>query len=131
MIFSKDKSFLRLAIEKSQDHEQELKTDYRLCAILNVGKNTYVGYNQKKTHPLQKQYGTNEYSIHLHAEIDCIRQAYRVEGYLGDATLYVARTRLDNSIATACPCKGCQKAITNFQIDSVYFTTDEGYGKLK
>ena len=127
---SSHKQILYDAYELSKSHTTDLKTNYSLCAIIKIGKNKYIGYNRKKTHPLQKEFGKNSHSIYLHAEIDAIRQAYRVEGYLGEANLYIARSRSDGSIATAMPCKGCQKAIQHFNISNIYFTTENGYGKL-
>lgn len=129
-MYSTEEFILKEAIKNTLSHTTNLKTNYSLCAILKLGKNKYIGYNKKKTHPLQKEFGKNPHSIYLHAEIDAIRQAYRVEGYLGEANLYIARSRCDGSIATAMPCKGCQSAIEHFNINSVYFTTENGYGKL-
>lgn len=131
MFSNRDKYYLSTAIEKACEHTSDLTTDYTLCAILKTNKNIYYGYNQKKTHPLQKKFSKNPWAIYLHAEIDAIRQAYKVGGNISDSTLYVARTLIDNTPANACPCNGCQQAINHFGIDKVYFSTSTNYGELK
>lgn len=131
MFSSKDEKYLSDAIEEAHKHTSDLKTDYTLCAILKTKKDIYYGYNQKKTHPLQKEFSKNPHALSLHAEIDAIRQAYSNEGNISKSTLYVARTLMDGTPANACPCSGCQEAIFYFGIDQVFFTTSTNYGELK
>lgn len=112
----------------------------RMAASL-VYKNDIVafGINSLKTHPIQAKYGQNPLSIHLHAEIDCIKNATRVikpEDF-EKTTLYVARMKftephkLSMVQGIACPCVGCQKAIMSFGIPRVIYTLDDiGYGEL-
>lgn len=81
-----------------------------------------VGYNQLKTHPLQKQFGKNSESIFLHAEIDAIRNALRrvsVEE-LTRCDLYVIRVDKNNLLGNSKPCEGCQRAIIHFNLRNVY-----------
>ena len=131
MFSNKDKYYLSVAIDNANEHEAGLSKGHNVAAILKVGDNLYHGYNQKKTHPLQKEFGNNEHCIYLHAEIDCIRKAYRGDGYIAGSTLYVARTLKNGIPANACPCEGCQEAIEHFNIGTVYFTTSNNYGILK
>lgn len=81
------------------------------------------GFNNYKTHPLQKQYARNPASLCLHAEIDAIaRLGHQAKG----ADLYVARVLKNGTPAMAKPCQGCVRAIAAFGIRNVYYTTHNG-----
>lgn len=104
-------------------------------------KNTRIseGYNQKKSHPFQARFSSNEHAIFLHAETDAIRKALAVLNVstLPNCVLYVARAKWENEKkknliqGMAKPCEGCQKAIATFGIRTVYYTLDnKGYSAL-
>lgn len=122
---------LNAAIQYAQHHPFDVKQ--RVCAILipvdKRGRNqSYwaIGYNKPKSHPLQKKFGRNVHSIFLHAEIDAIIQANR-EGYnISGARIFVARVLKDGTPALAKPCKGCQKALLQYEIEEVWYTTNGG-----
>ena len=102
-----------------------------------VLKNTILsfGFNQRKTHPFQAKYGKNNESIYLHAEADAIKNAlkcYSLED-LKNSVLYICRSKtMNKSIVTglAKPCEGCMRAIANFNIKRVVYSTDDGYTTL-
>lgn len=105
-----------------------------------VYKNDIVsfGFNQMKSHPFQKKFGTNNDAIFLHAEVDAIKNSLREisEDELAKSTLYVCRVkkkppygRNKNSIferGFAKPCLGCQRAISTFGIKKVFYSCDDG-----
>lgn len=98
-----------------------------------VLKNGIVSYgiNKRKSHPFQAKYCRNEAAIYLHAETCAIHNALRVLDVedLEYCHLYVCRMRKINGIyvyGISKPCDGCMKAIVEFGIKKVYFTTDEG-----
>jgi deoxycytidylate deaminase len=103
----------------------------RLAAAIVI-KNEIVsfGINKRKTHPFQKKYGKNSDAIFLHAEIDAIKNSLKYIGTdeLSRASLYVARAKKTGRHfmqGLAKPCEyGCCKAITAFNIRSVYYTTN-------
>lgn len=108
----------------------------RLASML-VYKNDIVsvGYNQRKSHPFQQKFSHHEEAIYLHSETHCIKNALRHVSLdvLSKCTLYVLRVKRPHNHAEndfiwgeARPCKGCQRAIAQFGIKKVYFTTDEG-----
>lgn len=94
--------------------------------IIAIGKNSY------KTHPLMAEWGQNEESICLHAEIDAIKNALRKVSvdHLEKCDLYVVRVKRptydsdDWVHGLAKPCDGCLRAIANFNIKNVYYTRD-------
>jgi len=89
--------------------------------ITRCGK-SYIGFNKYKTHPLQKKFGRNPHSIHLHAEMDAIVQAVMARDSIDGASLYIARVLKDGTPALAKPCVGCERAIIHFGIKEVSWT---------
>lgn len=92
-----------------------------------------TGVNSYKTHPLMAEWGQNELSICLHAEIDAIKNALKLItlDQLSKCDLYIVRVKRPDANSTgwvhglAKPCKGCTRAIANFDLKKVYYTTDD------
>jgi len=108
----------------------------RIAASL-VLKNSVLsfGFNQRKTHPFQAKFGKNIDSIYLHAEVDAIKNALKSCSLddLKNSVLYVARSKTINKLQVsglAKPCDGCMRAIANFNIKKVVYSTDDGYSIL-
>lgn len=91
-----------------------------------------TGMNSYKTHPLMNEWGKNEDSIHLHAEIDAIKNALRLidQNQLSKCDLYIVRVKRKSSKdrafvhGLAKPCPGCCRAIANFNLRNVFYTED-------
>lgn len=97
------------------------------------------GINQRKTHPFQALYGKNKDAIFLHSETDCIKNALKIISVddLSRCSLYICRVKFEDHhkkrfiFGMAKPCPGCQRAIANFNINTVYYSLDKkGYAKL-
>lgn len=109
----------------------------RLAAAISV-KNRIVsfGANSMKSSPFQKRYAKNEHHIFYHAEIAAIKNSLRhLEVHeLRKATLYVCRIKTDHGKnliwANAKPCVGCFRAIVEFEIPRVLYTTEDGIESL-
>lgn len=112
----------------------------RISACL-VYKNEIIsfGINQRKSHPFQAKFGKNRDSIFLHAETDCIKNALKTISIkeLEKCTLYICRVKyLDSTksnfvFGLAKPCPGCFRAIVNFGITKVFYSTDgKGYERM-
>lgn len=101
-----------------------------VAALVYKGKIVSYGRNQIKTHPLQKKFKKHPKAIFLHAEIDAIRNAlrrYSVDDLL-KMDLYIARSKnegVKDVWGLAKPCSGCSRAIDHFELNSVYYTTNE------
>ena len=107
------------------------------AALVHKRQVLAFGRNQYKTHPLQAQYGKNEQSIYLHAEIDAIARAWgNLEGEplrrgsRRGTVLYILRIKRESSrgkyvLGLAKPCIGCMRAIIAFGIDRVCYSTNE------
>ena len=91
-----------------------------------------TGVNSYKTHPMMYQYGKNEDSIFLHAEIDAIKNALRLidTQQLTKCDMYIVRVKRKSPSnrafvhGLAKPCPGCRRAIANFNLRNVYWTED-------
>lgn len=107
-----------------------------MCAVLTDGTALFTGFNSYKTHTLVSRFSTHPDRIHLHAEMDCIRQALNYfskksgvhrnsiinQVDLSEFKLYIARVLADGSPALAKPCSDCQKALKFFGITNVEWT---------
>lgn len=90
-----------------------------------------TGINSYKTHPLQAKYG-GEHKIHLHAEVDAIKNALRLLSVddLRHCTLYVLRVKRPSIgssgwvYANAKPCQGCARCIADFNLKAVHWTEE-------
>jgi deoxycytidylate deaminase len=105
----------------------------RVAAAL-VYKNRIVSYgvNSYKTSPLQKKYGKNEHAIFLHAEISAIKHALRqlTLDQLSRSNLIICRVN-HTGMAMSKPCVGCQRAIAQFGIRKVFYTTETGVQQME
>lgn len=119
----------RLAIDN-----HGVKNRFKLAAAITYKRDVIsVGVNHMRTHPMQKQFGKNDESIYLHAEINCISNAlnHLTKDELKKSTLYVYRVKRESKYSSewvdglACPCEGCKSAILTFGIGRVIFSTDE------
>ena len=92
-----------------------------------------IGFNQRKTHPFQRKFSKNEDCIYLHAEIDAIKNALRLNDpeLLARCTLYVSRVKCVSThdktliLGLAKPCSGCMRAIKKYRIPEVIYSTDD------
>ena len=92
-----------------------------------------VGCNLSKTHPIQKYYnkfreeGNDHYNPTLHAEINCLNQLRHLNINFSKVKLYIYRIRNDRPYGISRPCPSCMKAIQDFGIRDIYYTTDSGF----
>ncbi len=133
MIMNRDKKMMqfvrRLAIDNPGVRER-----FKLSAALVIKRDVIsVGNNMMRSHPVQKQFGKNNQSIYLHAEINAICNSLNHidKDDLRKATLYVYRVKRDSSVkpetwvdGNACPCAGCTAAIHAFGMNRVIYSTD-------
>jgi hypothetical protein len=97
-----------------------------------------MGFNKKKSHPFQRKFSKHEEAIYLHAEIDAIKNALKnVDAEtISKSTLYIMRVKYEDMNAKrfvrglSKPCEGCSRAIAQFGIKKVYYTTEEGFDYL-
>ena len=119
----------RLAIDNPGIRNQQFKFGAGVVLKNNL---ISTGVNSYKTHPLMAQWGQNEDSICLHAEIDAIKNALRLitPSQLTKCDMYIVRVKRPSPNSKnwvhglAKPCKGCRRAIVSFGLKNVYYTTD-------
>lgn len=118
------------------------------ACIVRKGKIVSFGVNKMKSHPFQLKYSNHPEAIYLHAETAAIKRALSFirPPALSDCSLFVLRVKrpeLQNrgpdilsewQYAMAKPCQACEKAIVEFQIKEVLFTTGrtthQVYGRM-
>lgn len=92
-----------------------------------------TGINSYKSHPMMWEWGRNNDSIFLHAEIDAIKNALKLidQNQLTKCDMYIVRvkrvseTNRNWTYGLAKPCPGCRRAIESFGLRNVYWSTDE------
>lgn len=107
------------------------------CVAVYHGKIISSGYNNKKTHPIQKKYNKYrkvKYNNHivpqLHAEIMCLLSIKNLNIKWDKVSLYIYRS-CTNGLGMARPCPACMAAIKELGIKNIYYTTDNGYAYEK
>lgn len=99
-------------------------------AILYRNRLIALGTNRLKSHPFQTRYQTRPNAIYLHAEVAAIRRAIQhlTPKELTRSTLISVRVKYDHQLrprwGMSKPCEGCQRAIAEFGIRNVFFTTE-------
>lgn len=120
-------------LEKVAEANDEFPRARMASALVKSNKIISIGINRKKSDPLQAKYGKNKDAIFLHAEIHALKNAlreYDVEE-LKDTVLYICRVKRLNQHSMkwvwgmAKPCEGCSRAIAEFGIRNVVYTTDK------
>lgn len=134
----KDQKYIDLVSKMAEDVIPV--SNARIASAVVLG-NTVVGmgHNSYKTHPLQAKYGTTEYNIHIHAEIDAIKNSLKRISVddLSKATLYISRVKKKDKKrgfvpGLSAPCDGCMGAIADFGIKRVVYSLDDrGFGVIK
>jgi len=114
----------------------EMSNFYRChtgCVIVYKGDIISSGYNQNKTHPLQKVYNKERYEEdstphYMHAEI------HALSSVINDTSInwkkvhiYLYRISKKNVYALARPCPACMKLIHHLGIRHIHYTTNNGY----
>jgi tRNA(Arg) A34 adenosine deaminase TadA len=113
------------AIRYAKENPTDLN---KMAAIISKRKRVLgIGFNSRKTHPLQRRFSDHDLKVCIHAEIDALRDALRNydEEAIRGAEIFVARVLKNGSPATAKPCKTCQVALDTFGIAAVYWTEHE------
>lgn len=119
----------------SEDVKPVSNKSIRLVAAITHKYNVIsLGCAKRKTHPMQAKYSETENHVFLHAEIDAMQRAIRLDKIeLWKCELFVLRVkqwkesdcnRFIQGWGNARPCEGCQGAIRAFGIKEIYHTED-------
>jgi deoxycytidylate deaminase len=103
------------------------------AAIVYRNRIISVGINSMKSHPLAAKFSKNEHAIFLHAEVAAIKNALRELNVdeIARCDIYIARVKKEKPFSNkyvwglAAPCCGCQRAIAEFGLRKVVYTTNE------
>lgn len=111
-------------------------TKVRMGAVL-IYKNKVisVGWNSKKTSPIQKKYNKfRGYDVDasgtentIHAEVSCLGRAKDIDIEWSRANLFIYRIKKDESSGLARPCNACMALIKSMEIKNIYYSTNNGW----
>lgn len=104
------------------------------ACVVKKGKILAVGYNQYKSHPLQKMYNktaktskTANDPYYVHAEVKALSKLKDMD--LSDCEIYVYRLNCQGQNSISRPCNACMAAIVESGIKKIIYTTDTGYAE--
>lgn len=113
-----------------------LSSDHHRCkhsALISYKNHVIsVACNRIKSHPFQKKFGRAEEAIFLHAEVSAISQALKriTLKQLSKSVMHVVRVSINSDdnpfFCYSKPCKGCMRAIEEFDIQKVLYTNEDG-----
>lgn len=101
--------------------------------LVYKGKVVSVGWNTVKENPLQKKYNqlrgfnTEIHPNSLHAEMMCLLRAKHLDIDFRKASMFIYRNLKNGSLGISRPCPACMKAIQDFDIKNIYYTTGGGF----
>ncbi|MEG1725941.1 MAG: hypothetical protein RR313_11155 [Anaerovoracaceae bacterium] len=117
-------------IAKNASRISDFPRQHLGAVIMQGGTTISVGYNTTKENPIQKHY--NKYRSDevfqrnsLHAEMMAIVKLKGIDECVDwrKRTLFVYRESKDGISALARPCPACRKALLDYGITSIYYTT--------
>lgn len=93
-----------------------------------------LGYNNRKTHPLQKKYNNLYREVKynrdiiptIHAEMMCLLSIRHLDINWNKVSLYIYRS-CTHGQGMARPCPACMAAIKELGIKHIYYTTNDAY----
>lgn len=111
---------------------EPVKSSRIAAAVVIKGNIISLGYCSRRTHPFQKRFAKNPEAIYLHAETNAIRNSlnHMPPADLQQATLYINRQKHPPHDTKAWvdglakPCAGCERAIIEFGLKRVVYTTE-------
>lgn len=130
MISTRDHKFIQLAQSLAETAPGAFRA--RIASVLVIKNQIIsVGFNSTRSDPFQARFARTRHNIWIHSEIAAIKAALnRVSvADLRRSTLYVARSKKNQlgelESGLAAPCLGCQRALVEFEIKTVIFTTNQ------
>lgn len=103
------------------------------CIVVYDNKIIGMGFNSKKTHPLQKVYNVERFSCDntphcMHAEVHALAGLIHNKAInWKKVSIYNYRETKDGCLAMSKPCPSCMKLIKDLGIKDIYYTSNDGY----
>jgi deoxycytidylate deaminase len=122
-------------------HERMLRVAAELSALSDVPRHKFgavlvnnktiisSGHNARKTHPGQYKWnqlrdaGKKERSW-VHSEVSCLS---KIRWVPKGSVLYITRVGADGNFLMARPCEGCMERVRQVKIETIIYTTPDGY----
>jgi tRNA(Arg) A34 adenosine deaminase TadA len=125
--------FLNLLEESIKECGSKIFRVHIGALLVYKNKPISFGKNHIRTDPFQARFSSNKFQIHLHAEVNAIKQALKKISteQLKKCTMYVVRVKYNPDSKTnvwglAKPCMGCSRCLAEFGIKKVIYTVEGG-----
>lgn len=123
---------------RSASYNSSYKQFHIGCVAVYHGRIISMGWNQAKTHPVQRalnhRYRSNfkircENREGIHAEMACLLKLQRptLDIDWSKVKLYIYRECFDGTLGMSKPCLGCETFIRRLGIKNIYYTVKGGY----
>ena len=128
----KHKGILNTLASIAISSEETLTAKLAAAIVLN-NRIVAIGYNRRKSDPLQARFSKNESAIYLHAEIHSLKNSLKLLDVeeLTKCSIYICRVKKvrpkskEYVWGIAKPCSGCMRAIREFGIKNIIYSSDE------
>lgn len=101
------------------------------CIIIYKNAIISTGYNNNKSHPVQKRYNSYRFSEDgnhkIHAETMALLHIRALNINWRKIKIYIYREFKNGKPALARPCSSCMAMIKDLGIKNIYYTTNYGY----
>lgn len=134
------KRCFKLAKNASKFSDHKIKMG---SVIIHKNKVISVGWNCKKSSPIQKKYNkyrsfenrvfdVDKHDNVIHAECMAVKNAIRqFNGNLNKCSIFIYSTKKDGSNRLSRPCRACMKMLKDNNIRNVYYLTENGWNYEK
>lgn len=125
-----DKDIKYFEVAKSMSLLSDFKRVHIGAVVVLKNEIIATGRNTIKTHPLQSHYANlvnRPHAILLHAEMSCLIKLVDTKHDLSNAKIYIFRQSKSGLLSIAKPCSICSRALRDFGIKQIYYTTNRGY----
>lgn len=131
------KHYLEIAAECAKAATYTGPSSVKLgCVAVYHGTILAKGYNTDKTHTNQAKYnylryddgrGSRYYPAKVHSEVATISKIKYLDIDFSKVILFIAREYKSGAPAPARPCASCMALIKEYGIQTICYTTDDGY----
>lgn len=102
-----------------------------LAAVAIIGKTSWFGNNNRKSHPrMVKKFSNGQENSCCHAEVSALLKVPRRCRHMVE--LYVVRFLRNGKVTMAKPCVMCQRYLKQHKIKHIYYTNwDGGWDRMR
>ncbi len=108
-----------------QIDKKDFPSGKMMAAIAVIGKTSWMGNNNRKSHPLMFQkFANGQESACCHAEASALLKVPKK--CRSQVEIYVIRFLRNGNLTCAKPCEMCQDFLKKYNVKNVYYTNWDG-----